>query len=174
MLGKIQGTNSIFFFFFFFGGGVYLTPCIQGFFYIFQGNLCLWATFRRNKETDFHEILRTGQTWGKKRSGSFSGSWGQLFESGIDFLFSGSVFVRNLMEKRVNGFSYNWHDKSGTTISHGSLLPLPASCGSIAFSVLLLSPFSLALRSVSVMSSPSLQCNRPDPARAARPNGTHP
>ena len=30
-------------------------------------------------------------------------------------LFSGSVFVCNIMEKRVNGFSLNFYEMSGTT-----------------------------------------------------------
>ena len=29
--------------------------------------------------------------------------------------FSGSVFVCNIMEKRVNGFSWNFYEMSGTT-----------------------------------------------------------
>ena len=35
--------------------------------------------------------------------------------SGSIFLFSESVIVSTIMEKRVNGFSLNFHDTSGTT-----------------------------------------------------------
>ena len=35
------------------------------------------------------------------------------FDPGSIFLFSGSVFVSNIMEKQLNGFSWNFHDMSG-------------------------------------------------------------
>ena len=34
---------------------------------------------------------------------------------GSIYLFNGSVFVCNIMEKRVNGFSSNFYEMSGTT-----------------------------------------------------------
>ena len=34
---------------------------------------------------------------------------------GLIYLFSGSVFVYNIMEKRVNGFSRIFYEMSGTT-----------------------------------------------------------
>ena len=34
---------------------------------------------------------------------------------GSIYLFPGSVFVCNIMEKRVNGFSWNFYEKSGKT-----------------------------------------------------------
>ena len=83
---------------------------------LFRRNPWLLAALQKNGWMDFHDIFRKGRTWHKEQSGT-------LFEMlrftplkpGSIYLFPGSVFVCNIMEKRVNGFSWNVNETSGTT-----------------------------------------------------------
>ena len=65
------------------------TLSIQDFLIFFRWNPCLLSTLWENWWTDFHEIIRTGQTWDNKQSGIFRGCCVQAFGSMIDSIFLG-------------------------------------------------------------------------------------
>ena len=89
---------------------VCLTPCIQGFFSYFFRNPCLWATLWKNGWMDFHEIFRKVGNETRKNLKHFWDVAIKSLDPGSIFLFSGSLFVSNIMEIRLNGFSCNFHD----------------------------------------------------------------
>ena len=95
------GTRSILHYF----GKVPLNPLHTGFFSNFLRNLSLLPTLWKNKCTDFHEI--SGQVGYETRNNleHFEGVAFNPLDPGSIFLFSGSVFDSDIMEKRVNGFS---------------------------------------------------------------------
>ena len=63
--------------------------------------------------TDFHDLFRKGRTWEKEHFRDLVVN--DSLNPGSICLFSGSVFVSNIKEKRMNGFSWNFHDMSGRT-----------------------------------------------------------
>ena len=67
-----------------------------------------------NGWTDFHDIFNKVCTWDKEQGGTFSGCCGSPLESRIIFLFLVSVFISDTMEKRMNGFSWNFHSMPDT------------------------------------------------------------
>ena len=105
------------------------TLCIQGFFlYIFKENPCLWTILRKNERADFHDFF-LGKSRHKTRntlehfrdlgfikdySGTFPGSSDEHLESVIEFSIFWIRGFSNIMEKVMNGFSWNCHT-SGTT-----------------------------------------------------------
>ena len=109
-MGKIQETI------WYISWMVCFTPLYTGFLFIFfQGNQCLWASLRKNGWTDFREFFRKGRTWGKEQSRHIRDLVVNLLDPGLIFQFSGSVFVSSIMEKRMKGVSWNFHDMPGTT-----------------------------------------------------------
>ena len=78
---------------------------------------CTPENIAENAWTDFHEIFNKGRTWDKQRSVTFLGCCYAVnpLNPGSLFLFPGMVFVSNVMEKRVSGFSWNFHDTSRTS-----------------------------------------------------------
>ena len=72
----------------------HLTPWTQNFFSIFLRNPCLLAALQKNGWPDVKV---------------------NPLNPGSIYLFSGSVTVCNIMEKQVNGFSWNFYKTSGTT-----------------------------------------------------------
>ena len=92
-------------------GMVCSTPCIQGIFlYLFQRSPCLWATLWKNRWMDFLEIFRKVRHETRKDLKHFWDVAVNSLDARSIFLFSGSLFVSNIMEKRLNGFSWNFHD----------------------------------------------------------------
>ena len=65
------------------GGGMFKPLHTGLLFILFLGNLCLWATLRKNGWTDSHDIFRKVRTWGKEQSGIFSTCSGFNFFLGL-------------------------------------------------------------------------------------------
>ena len=85
-------------------------------------SVCLIATLRKYGWMDFQDIVRIGRLWHKEQSETF---W-RWSDRGFIFLFSGSVFIGNIMEGITDqwiftNFSGYGHKEQLATLFHARI-----------------------------------------------------
>ena len=110
MLGKIQGIIWIIWWL------VCLPLCIQLFFlYVFKEiRVCEQHCGKKNKRIFMKSSGKVGHET-RNTLKHFRDLGVNPLNPGSILIISGSVFLSNIMGKWVNGFSWNFHDISGTT-----------------------------------------------------------
>ena len=91
---------------------MFLTLWSQGWFCYFLDTGFL-ATLQKNRWTDFHEIFRVCRRWHNKLSGKTVSCLTRLFHS--SHTWHGIMSVTNITGKWMNGFSWNFQDRTAMT-----------------------------------------------------------
>ena len=97
-------------------GDVTFKPLNTGFIFLyFWESPCLWATLWKNGWMDFMKFSIYLRYLARNNLEHFDAAAFNPLGPGLIFLFYGSVFASNIMEKQVNGFSWNFQDMSEVT-----------------------------------------------------------